>query len=148
MYVSDDNGTSWRAVTSAGLNQRFILSLTFDALGNLYAGTYRGGVYKTAQPLTSVEPVAELPATFQLFQNYPNPFNPVTVIRYSLIVNSVATLKVFDVLGREVATLVDEKKAPGVYTVSWDASGQPSGVYLYRLQSGKFVDIKKMILVK
>ncbi|MBI4548628.1 MAG: T9SS type A sorting domain-containing protein [Ignavibacteriae bacterium] len=146
--VSHDNGDHWTLLNNSGLDQTFVLSLAVDPAGNLLAGTYRGGLYRTTQPLTSVEPVTELPTRFQLFQNYPNPFNPVTVIRYSLIVNSGATLKVFDVLGREVATLVNEKKAPGVYTVSWDASNQPSGVYLYRLNSGKFVDVRKMILIR
>ncbi|MBI4546880.1 MAG: T9SS type A sorting domain-containing protein [Ignavibacteriae bacterium] len=88
------------------------------------------------------------PTEFRLEQNYPNPFNPVTVISYSLIVNSVVTLKVFDVLGQEVATLVDEKKVPGEHTVTWDASNQPSGVYFYRLQTDKFMDIKKMLIIR
>jgi len=148
MYVSSDNGDSWRSLTSQGLNQRFVLSLTFDPLGILYAGTYRGGVYRTVQPLTGVEPVAELPTTYRLFQNYPNPFNPKTNFRFWIVDFGFVSLKVFDVLGREVATLVNEKKAPGEYTVSWDASGQPGGVYLYRLNSDKFVDMRKMLLVK
>ncbi|MBI4548629.1 MAG: T9SS type A sorting domain-containing protein [Ignavibacteriae bacterium] len=148
VYASYDNGDNWTLLSNNGLDQTFVLSLAVDQAGNLLAGTYRGGLYRTAQPLTSVEPVAELPVTFKLLQNYPNPFNPKTGLGFEVPALSHVVLKVYNLLGQEVALLVDEKKQPGRYTVSWDASGQPSGVYLYRLQSGKFVDIKKMILVK
>jgi enterochelin esterase family protein len=85
---------------------------------------------------------------FELYQNYPNPFNPSTVIRYQLSVNSHITLRVHDLLGREVATLVNEEKSAGIYKVSFDASQLPSGVYYYRLQAGDFSKTKKMILLK
>ncbi|HCV41879.1 MAG TPA: hypothetical protein DGH68_00220, partial [Bacteroidetes bacterium] len=83
-----------------------------------------------------------------LFQNYPNPFNPTTAISYQLTAQSFATLKVNDVLGREVATLINEVKPPGTYTVQWDASGVTSGVYFYRLEAGGFVSTKKLLIVK
>jgi hypothetical protein len=86
--------------------------------------------------------------SYNLNQNYPNPFNPITVISYQLPVNSLITLKVYDVLGREVATLVNERKAAGSYTATFDASKFSSGVYFYKLQSGSFVQTKKMLLVK
>ncbi|MBI4549276.1 MAG: T9SS type A sorting domain-containing protein [Ignavibacteriae bacterium] len=88
------------------------------------------------------------PYTFQLFQNYPNPFNPVTDIRLRITDYSYVVLKVFDVLGRVVMTLVNEKKAPGEYVVRWDARGMPSGIYLYRLRVGSFIETKKMVLVQ
>ena len=104
-----------------------------------------------------------LPTTFALKQNYPNPFNPVTTIKYSIPggvkieklaptlaeakVNSVV-LKIFDILGREVATLVNEKQKPGNYEVSWDGTKQPSGVYFYRLSCGNYSSTKKMILLR
>jgi hypothetical protein len=84
----------------------------------------------------------------QLMQNYPNPFNPVTSISYQLPGISFVKLAVCDVLGQEVAALIDEVKQPGTYTVIWDASGVPSGTYFYRLQAGEFVETKKMILLK
>ncbi len=89
-----------------------------------------------------------VPREFALFQNYPNPFNPTTEIRYQIAEVSYVTLKIFDVLGREAATLLNEKKAPGEYSVSWDASTVPSGVYFYRLKTEKFSDVKKLILLK
>jgi hypothetical protein len=111
--------------------------------------------------LTSVEgSFAELPSSFSLQQNYPNPFNPSTAISFQLPASSFVTLKIFDVLGREVAALVNEVRPAGRYTVSWDArqsagglaSDLPSGVYFYRLEAKNstqsFVETKKMILLK
>ncbi len=86
--------------------------------------------------------------TFELGQNYPNPFNPTTVISYELPTNSFVTLKIYDVLGREVASLVNEHENAGIHTLTFNASGLPSGVYLYRIQAGTFSSTKKMILVK
>jgi hypothetical protein len=83
-----------------------------------------------------------------LLQNYPNPFNPTTNFRFRISNLEFVTLKIFDVLGREVATLVNEVRPAGVYTVRWDASSLPSGVYLYRLRAGDFVNTKKLLLVK
>jgi hypothetical protein len=96
------------------------------------------------------------PGQFVLQQNYPNPFNPTTAISYQLIANSFVTLRVFDILGREIAILVDGVQQAGTHIVRWDASRYPSGVYLYRLQSSsaynketvRFVETKKMVLVK
>jgi hypothetical protein len=84
---------------------------------------------------------------FNLSPNYPNPFNPATTIQYSVPGTQHVSLKIYDVLGREVATLVNEVKQPGYYAVTWDASGCSSGVYFYRLEAGKYVDTNKMILL-
>ncbi len=88
------------------------------------------------------------PYEFSLRQNYPNPFNPTTEIRYQISEVSRVTLKVFDVLGREVATLVNEAKAPGKYEIQFDASNLSSGVYYYQLRAGSFVATKKMLLIR
>ncbi len=95
-----------------------------------------------------VEVVKEKPTTFELAQNYPNPFNPATTINYQLPTNALVTLKVYDVIGREVATLVNARQEAGRYTVNFNASTLASGVYFYRLQAGSFVETKKMMLVK
>jgi hypothetical protein len=112
---------------------------------------------------TDVQPIGNgIPKSFELSQNYPNPFNPTTTIKYSIpavIARSGATrqshetyasvqIKVYDLLGREVATLVNQKQAPGNYSVKFDATKLSSGVYFYRLQAGDFVSIKKMILLR
>jgi hypothetical protein len=88
------------------------------------------------------------PTEFRLEQNYPNPFNPTTRIRYQVYSIGQTTLKVYDILGNELATLVNEKKEPGYYEVEFNASSIASGVYVYRLQSGSFVKSKKMMVLK
>jgi acetyl esterase/lipase len=88
------------------------------------------------------------PGNFILEQNYPNPFNPVTNFQFSIVNRQLTILKVYDVLGREVAALVNEVKQPGTYKVRWDASGRASGVYFYRLQTGSLVDVKELILLR
>jgi hypothetical protein len=97
--------------------------------------------------INSVEPTA-LPTKFQLHQNYPNPFNPSTTISYGLPVRSHVTLKIFNVLGQEVAALVSGPLEAGRYLVQWDAKGVASGVYLYRLQAGRLIETKKMMLMR
>jgi hypothetical protein len=95
-----------------------------------------------------VEDQPIVPEDFSLSQNYPNPFNPSTVISYRLPVTSFVTLKVCDILGREVATLVNEEKPAGEYEVEFDGSNLPSGIYFYQLKAGEFAETKKMILLK
>ena len=85
---------------------------------------------------------------YNLFQNYPNPFNPLTQIRYQLPKDGLVTLKVFDILGEEVTTLVNETKPVGSYSVNFDATQLPSGIYLYELNAGDFRSVKKMTVVK
>ncbi len=90
----------------------------------------------------------ELPKVFSLSQNYPNPFNPATSIKYSVPKQSLVKLVIYDIIGREVATLVNEVKTQGNYSVSFDASTYASGVYFYRMEAGDFTDVKKMVLIK
>jgi streptogramin lyase len=89
-----------------------------------------------------------IPQQYSLYQNYPNPFNPLTKISYAILQRSYVTLKVYDMLGKEVATLVKEEKPAGKYKVDWDATSLTSGVYFYRLQTRDFVETKKMVLMK
>ena len=98
---------------------------------------------------TGIQPISNgIPDLYKLEQNYPNTFNPSTNIRFDLPKSGSVKLVVFDALGREVATLVNEKLAPGTYEVDWNGSGYASGVYFYKLMTGDYVDIKKMLLVK
>jgi hypothetical protein len=109
-------------------------------------------------PITSIEENGSAPDEFELFQNHPNPFNPNTVIGYQLPVSGNVLLKVYDVLGNEVATLVNGQVEAGKHKIDYDASGLKSGVYFYKLvvsalqskdgKAGEFVDTKKMILLK
>jgi hypothetical protein len=100
-------------------------------------------------PMTGViNPVVNIPDKYNLSQNYPNPFNPTTKINFSLAKTGPVKLGVFDVLGRVVATLVNDTRVAGNYTVDFDGSGLSSGAYFYRLEAGTFISIKKMMLTK
>ncbi|MBI5403330.1 MAG: T9SS type A sorting domain-containing protein [Ignavibacteriae bacterium] len=90
----------------------------------------------------------EIPSVYSLSQNYPNPFNPVTRINFDIPKQGLVTMKIYDILGREVRTLVNEVKAPGKYSVDFNGTEFASGVYFYRLESNAFTDIKRMILIK
>jgi len=137
-----------------------VSSLYVDTLYNVYITGMSALDYATVkyvQTVTSVDNSQQnVPYKFILEQNYPNPFNPSTIIKYSIpsVIASGAkqsqlvTLKVYDVLGNEVAILVNEEKASGSYEVNFKASNLSSGVYLYKIQTGSFIETKKMILMK
>lgn len=130
---------------------------------NLMVVNYRGAiaVFGGKDPKGKVVPYVEIligetvsvnnesiPTSFVLEQNYPNPFNPETFINFHLPITSNVQLKVYDILGNEIATLVNEIKQPGFYNVKFNAEKLPSGVYIYKLQAGKYLAIKKMMLIK
>jgi len=102
-----------------------------------------------SSPLTAVDGYEnELPTEYVLSQNYPNPFNPETKISYSLPVEEFVTIKVYDMLGREVTTLVNKKESAGTHEINFNASALSSGTYLYKMQAGNFVTSKKLVLIK
>jgi hypothetical protein len=96
----------------------------------------------------SVGGTVAVPLTYVVFQNYPNPFNPSTTITYALPKDSRVSLTIYDVLGRAVATLVNEEQTPGFKSAEWNATGFSSGVYYYKLQAGDFVQTKRLLLLK
>ncbi len=124
---------------------------------------FTGKLYKAVTgTLTGIKTIStEIPESYKLFQNYPNPFNPSTNIKFSVPRDGMASLKIYNILGKEIAVLVNKKLLSGSYEVTWNASNYPSGVYFYKMvvgdpreigtgntNNGIFVDIKKMILVK
>ena len=90
----------------------------------------------------------ELPQTFELYQNYPNPFNPSTKIKYSIPELSFVTIKIYDILGNEIATLVGQEQPVGYYYVDFYLPSISSGIYFYQLRAGSYVQTKKMIMLK
>jgi hypothetical protein len=130
-------------------NELLAAFLAWECNLNILIGS---GIIPKADIMLGVgdDQAGDVPRQTQLMENFPNPFNPATEIRYTVAASnaSVISLKVYDLLGREVATLVNAQKAPGAYTVAWNASGLASGMYLCRLQSGSFVQTKRMLLLK
>jgi hypothetical protein len=89
-----------------------------------------------------------VPDNFALYQNYPNPFNPTTAIRYAIAEESFVTIKIYNIIGSEIATLVNEKLSAGSFEINFDASSLSSGAYIYKIQAGRFTETRKMILSK
>jgi hypothetical protein len=126
----------------------YVLSIVVNPLGYLFAGT-ESGVFRSAETTTAVKEVMpDQPLSFLLEQNYPNPFNPTTMIRFSLPRAGYITLKVYNMLGKEIASLIDKKLPAGNHQAKWDAGGLPSGLYFYRLQTDGFAQTRKLILAK
>ena len=152
IFLSTDNGTNWTEVDSGLTNNYNDLVAALVISGtNLFAGIQYNGVWR--RPLSDIITGIEnqkgsIPFSFSLQQNYPNPFNPTTIIKYDLPKEGFVTLKVYDMLGREVATLVNKEQSAGRYVATFDASGLASGIYFYRISAGKFVQTKKLILMK
>lgn len=144
---------SWKPLGSEIDDGVFDLRVFEDKL--YIAGSFKTAGGKAASRITSwthpelvSNELEERPQEFKLDQNYPNPFNPSTVIRYQLPVNSTVSLKVFDLLGREVATLVNDQLSSGQHEVSFNATHLASGLYIYQLQAGEHTQTSKMLLVK
>ena len=164
--VAQWNGTKWSALGS-GVRRNPIAfnggTATVTAMTGTPRGLYVGGTFNYAGSkysnnlalwnnftYTGIEDAAVSERQYQmhLFQNYPNPFNPETIIRFSVPKANLVTIKVYDILGREVATLVNEEKSKGTYQVAFNASKLSSGVYFYTMRTGDFVQTKKLVLMK
>lgn len=135
------------AINGQTVNGSWILGIDDGAAGD--SGVLKAWcIQVTYQTVTGMIQTVEIPNYFSLAQNYPNPFNPGTSIKYSVPVPSNVVLKIYDVLGKEVATLVNEMKQPGFHTVEFNASDLASGIYFYRIDAGEFTSVKRMVLVK
>ena len=148
VLVSTDTGKTWYPF-NAGMSHTTVLSLMISNK-TLFAATDRGvWTFSLPDVITTIKrKTVETPVRFSLSQNYPNPFNPATKINYQLAVSSMVTLKVYDILGREVARLVHGRQNAGEYTVTFNAGSLSSGVYFYRLTAGGFAATKKLMLIK
>jgi photosystem II stability/assembly factor-like uncharacterized protein len=147
IFATSDGGQNWYIQFST--HNTALESLGFIDGDTGWAVGGGGEIVKTTDGgVTSVPSTSEIPVAFSLFQNYPNPFNPTTTIKFQIAHSGLVTLKVFDVLGREVATVVNQEMKPGTYEKRFDGNGLASGVYLYRLATGDFMDTKKFMLIK
>jgi photosystem II stability/assembly factor-like uncharacterized protein len=150
--ISTDGGTSWFETQPAGYSNFdwFTTSMTPDG-SKIIAGTSdasNGRLFIYTEPATDVPKQLLLRKEYNLSQNYPNPFNPVTTINYQLPTAGIVTLKVYDILGREVATLVNEFKQAGFYKAAFNGSSLASGVYIYELRVNEFRTVKKLTVLK
>jgi hypothetical protein len=137
-----DGGTTWFVDTFAvGISE-----ILYDLHGHQFA--LGGGRLFRLDTELEVDPEEMYPRAYALEQNYPNPFNPRTKIGFQIPDYGLVTLKVYDLLGREVETLVNGVEKPGYKSVQWDASGVASGVYFYRLEAGSFTSVKKLLLLR
>ncbi len=152
-YTSN-GGINWQIQPVQG-NLANLNSIYFINENNGWAVGFLGTILKTGTGGIGITTIsAELPKQFNLFQNYPNPFNPVTKIRFDIVLdsrirgNDNVFLKIYDILGREVATIVNEQLKPGTFEVDWDATNYPSGVYFYSLITNNFTQTRKMVVIK
>jgi hypothetical protein len=150
-YKAISSSSEWDTIYSCGL------SLVWDSIPDFHDRWNFGPKFPVKiLSITDADENTNQPEVFVLYQNYPNPFNPSTRIKYIVPIviaskakqSTLVTLIVYDALGKEVTTLVDEEKSFGEYDVRFDASGLPSGIYFYRLEAGSFTVTKKMLLLK
>ncbi len=153
LILSTDHGDTWQIINS-GLPSilpytSFINSVYFDRDGYAYCSVHNFGIYRSALPVSVNHDEENFNSdSYILFQNYPNPFNPKTTINYTLSQSGLIKVKVYDILGNEIAVLVNEEQSAGNYKIEFDAGNRSSGIYFYRLESeGKFLT-KKMLLIK
>ncbi|MCJ7555050.1 MAG: T9SS type A sorting domain-containing protein, partial [Ignavibacteriaceae bacterium] len=151
-FVSSDNGNTWETLQLPIYD--LVIDMDIDTEDAIYLASISSGVFRLKFPIVAIEDAKKnFPNEYQLHQNYPNPFNPNTVISYQLPVSGLVSLKVYDILGNEVATLVNEYRPAGKYNVEFHShSGNvrnlSSGVYFYTIKAGSFVETKKMILLR
>jgi photosystem II stability/assembly factor-like uncharacterized protein len=147
VYRSSNGGNSWQAYND-GLIHKHAMSIGIVDT-TLLTGILGFGLWNRPLIITEVEKDENyFPTDFLLSQNFPNPFNPSTSFEYRIPEWSFVSIKIYDVLGKELRTLVDEEKSAGIYKINFDAEDLPSGVYFYRIQAGSFIDTKKMLLLR
>jgi len=157
---TSDGGDTWIAKPTP--DSSIIYDLQFVDSQTAFVVGDSGVIYKYKSPPVNVDDEFSFPDQFVLYQNYPNPFNPATKIRYTIAPPNLpeggayvgtsfmkfTTLKIYDVLGNEVSTLVNEQKPAGSYEIDFNGGNLPSGIYFYQLRVGNFVSTKKLILLR
>ncbi|MTI87369.1 MAG: T9SS type A sorting domain-containing protein [Balneolaceae bacterium] len=147
MYISTDEGASWTLTGEGNLPAGAISDMQVSG-DKVYVGTAGKGIYTTSMETTTAKEEEDLAEGYRLNQNYPNPFNPSTSISFNLPEAGLVSLKVYNMLGQQVAQLIHERMGAGSKTIRFDASELSSGMYIYRLQAGGFTQTRKMTLIK
>lgn len=148
VFISYDFGNSWMSYTQPTRWGIYLSDIRQSPTGKYFFGTSGEGLFEIDIPTNAEDELNIILGEYLLLQNYPNPFNPSTVISWQSPEGSYQTLKVYDLLGREVATLIDEYKPAGKYEVEFYATGMPSGIYFYQLKTKNFIQTKKLILLR
>jgi len=148
-FQSVDDGATWVSFNT-GFPTVQIYDLKYKQTpGILLAATHGRGCWTfDINSILGIDPYSVIPTDYNLGQNFPNPFNPSTNIKFGLPKSSDVKLKIYDILGNEVSTLINNRLNPGTFEVHWDASRFASGVYFYKLEADGFVQTKRMLLVK
>ncbi|MBA4250663.1 MAG: hypothetical protein C0425_10325 [Chlorobiaceae bacterium] len=148
LFLTEDYGKSWRKVYDGAV---FSLYEDDQKPRNVFINT-KFGLLKFVDTLTVITSIDfsnnEVPNRYFLYQNYPNPFNPITKVKFTIPNSGIVQIKIYDILGKEIITLLNEYKTTGSYDVEFNASSLPSGVYFYRMISGNYSETKKMILLR
>ena len=146
VFKSTDRGSSWIQINDGIPATTYVNCLTLS-LGRIFAGTGNSGAF-VYDKITSINSVNNNADEYRLEQNYPNPFNPVTNLEFGISDLEFVSLKVYNSMGKEVTTLVNEFKPAGVFKVEFDGSNLSSGIYFYKIEAGSFVQTKRMLLLK
>jgi photosystem II stability/assembly factor-like uncharacterized protein len=147
IWYTSDGGLNW-TLQESGVTVNLVRIIILHGQNTVYVIGENNTILRLDLTSDVQESLSDVPKSFSLSQNYPNPFNPLTTISYTLPAQSFVTLKVFNVLGQEIATLVNATETPGNKSVRFDGSGLPSGVYFYRLQAGSYSGTKMLMIVK
>ena len=149
IYKTTNNGTTWTTdFTITGTTWTVGVARNASTGGNVWVTNTTGGIYKYGVTTGVITPISNVATDYKLNQNYPNPFNPTTKITFAVPTTGLVTLKVYDMVGKEIATLVNAQMNNGSYSVDFNASSLSSGIYFYTIRSGNFTDTKKMMLIK
>jgi len=143
---TNDGGINWE-VEGDGLTDNFLTSVYFTSSNNGYVVGHNNTIIKYGTPLATKDENS-IPTSIELKQNFPNPFNPTTTISFNLDQERLVSLKVYDIIGNEVATILNERLNSGEHNIDFDGNGLANGMYVYELKSGEFIQTKKMLLMK
>lgn len=148
VFYTENFGSNWIELADS-LPNSAAMSLDYNLQANMIrVATHGRGVWEIGEPIGIINYSNEIPKEYMLSQNYPNPFNPETIIKYDIVKSGYVKLAVYDILGRELKSIVKQNQQAGTYTVQFDGSGLSSGVYFYKLQTEDYTETRKMIITK